>query len=71
MKLTAKQLRLINEISAADMAKVLGIGTLTYTQKEVGKTRFYVDEAYRIADYFKKDIDDIQWNRNISINDLL
>ena len=40
---------------------MLEINTLTYSQKESGKTRFYIDEAYKIAEMFDKDINDIIW----------
>ncbi len=61
MKFTVRQLRLLNGLSIKDMAKMLEINTLTYSQKESGKTRFYIDEAYKIAEMFDKDINDILW----------
>ena len=61
MKFTVRQLRLLNGLSIKDMAKMLEINTLTYSQKESGKTRFYIDESYKIAEMFDKDINDIIW----------
>lgn len=61
MKLNVKQLRMLNDISKSEMAKMLNINTLTYSQKENGKTKFYIDEAYKVAEIFEKQIDDIIW----------
>ena len=61
MKFTVKQLRIFNCLSIKDMAKMLEINTLTYSQKESGKTRFYINEAYKIAEMFDKNINDILW----------
>ena len=61
MKFTVRQLRLLNGLSIKDLANMLEINTLTYSQKESAKTTFYIDEAYKIAEMFDKDINDIIW----------
>lgn len=61
MKFTVRQLRLLSGLSIKDTAKMLGINQLTYSNKESGVTRFYIDEAQKLAEIFEKDINDIIW----------
>ena len=61
MNYTVRQLRMLNEMSLAKMAELLNVTVVTYSNKENGKTKFYIDEAQKIADFFKKEIKEIMW----------
>ncbi len=52
MKLSVKALRVNAGVKVKDAAKHLGISHRAYIRKENGETRFYVDEAVRLAHLF-------------------
>lgn len=58
-KITIRQIRLMNEVTQEDMAKLLDITTQAYVNKEIGKTRFYFDEVQLIAKTFNIDLNKI------------
>lgn len=52
-------LRKRNNLTQSDIAKMLGIATMTYNLKELGKREFTANEMFIIADYFGLKVDDI------------
>lgn len=56
-KMTIKQIRVGLNMTQKQMAKYLGISTVSYTNKEIGKRRFYFDEVERICELAKISID--------------
>lgn len=55
-----KNIRKENNISAKEMSEILGLTTTSaYYKKENESVKFTLDEAKKIADYFKKSIEDI------------
>ena len=56
-KMTIKQIRVGLNMTQKQMAKYLGISTVSYTNKEIGKRRFYFDEVKRICELSKISID--------------
>ena len=45
-------------LTQAELAKKIGISEVAYRQKEQGKRDFKLNECYKIAKIFKKDIGD-------------
>lgn len=43
----------------SDLAKVIGISSGSYQNKETGKTEFTLSEAKKISDIFKLSLEDI------------
>lgn len=56
-KMTIKQIRVGLNMTQKQMAKYLGISTVSYTNKEIGKRRFYFDEVKRICELAKTSTD--------------
>lgn len=56
-KMTIKQIRVGLNMNQKQMAKYLGISPVSYTNKEIGKRRFYFDEVKRICELAKISID--------------
>lgn len=54
---TVRQVRLMNERTQEEFAKLLNLSTQAYINKEKGDTRFYFDEIVIIADEFNVDLD--------------
>lgn len=54
-----KGLRVENDLSQDDMAKLIGISSSSYQRKESGDNQFLLIEADKIARILKKDIKDI------------
>ena len=52
-------LRKENNVTQADIARILCISTKAYSFKENGKTQFSMNEMFLISQYFKLDIEDI------------
>ena len=46
-------------LTQAELAKKIGISEVAYRQKEQGKRDFKLNECYKIAKIFKKDIGDL------------
>lgn len=49
-KMTIKQIRVGLDMTQKQMAKYLGISAVSYTNREIGKRRFYFDEVKRICE---------------------
>lgn len=55
-----RELRKEKGLTCEDMAKLLGLGTkAAYSKKELGRTKFTLEDARKISCVFGKDIDDI------------
>lgn len=54
-----KGLRIENDLSQKDMAKLIGISCSSYQRKESGENQFLLTEADKIAKVLKKEIRDI------------
>ena len=65
--LKLKVLRQSKGLSQEDMARKINMPTTTYVKKETGKTKFYIDEAYLISKILERDIEDIFFNKLVSI----
>ena len=52
-------IRRSQNISQREIAKLIGVATETYNNKELGKTQFKASEMFIIADFFDARIDDI------------
>lgn len=62
-----RELRNSKNISAEDMAAVLGLETkAAYYKKEAGNVKFTLSEAKKIADYFKLPIEEIFFTIEVS-----
>lgn len=48
-----------NNTNQETLAKLLDITTKSYSQKELGKTEFTMNEMFLISDYFKLSIEEI------------
>ena len=60
-KFTPRQARHLNGLSVKNVADKLGINSVTYFNKEQGKTRFYVDEAIKFSDIVGVPFEKIKW----------
>lgn len=58
-KFTVKQARSLTGYSQEKMAKILGISKNAYISKEVGSSKFYVDEAYMFSRIVELPMQDI------------
>lgn len=52
-------IRRSKNISQRELAKVIGVATETYNNKELGKTQFKASEMFAIANCFNMTIDEI------------
>ena len=48
-----------SDVSQQKMADLIGVNPKTYSQKELGKTQFTMNEMFTIAGFFNKKIEDI------------
>ena len=60
-KFTPRQARHLNGLSVQKVADKLGINSVTYFNKEQGKTRFYVDEALLFGEIVGVPFENIKW----------
>ena len=58
---TPRQARHYSGLSVQNVADKLGINSVTYFNKEKGKTRFYVDEAIKFSDIVGIPFENIKW----------
>ncbi|EPY2285862.1 helix-turn-helix transcriptional regulator [Clostridium sporogenes] len=63
-----KGLRAQNNLTQQDMAKLIDTSIQTYNRKELGKREFNLTEAKKIADYFKKSVDEIFFTETVNAN---
>lgn len=57
------ELRKQSGLRQEDMARMLGMSTTSYRQKELGQTEFKMSEMFDIADIFDKSISEIFTNK--------
>lgn len=60
MAITVRQMRLMHEATQEECAKLLDITPVAYRNKELGETRFYLDEVAKLCKHFGVDISDIK-----------
>lgn len=60
-KFTPRQARHLKCLSVQNVADKLGISSVTYFNKEQGKTRFYVDEAIKFSEIVGVPFENIKW----------
>ncbi len=65
-----KHLRIQNKKKQEDMAELLNISKANYSKKENGKLRFSLSEAYQIAQFYNKSIEDIFFKHEVSNTEL-
>lgn len=58
---TPRQARHLNGLSVQKVADELGISSVTYFNKEQGRTRFYVDEAIKFSKIVGIPFENIKW----------
>ncbi len=58
-QLTIRQVRLMNEATQEDFAKLLGISSTAYANKELGKQKFYFIEVKKICETYDIDVNRI------------
>lgn len=58
--MTIAELRRLRNKSQAEMAELLGISVMAYREKELGNTRFYLDEARKICKHLNFSLEEIQ-----------
>lgn len=58
--MTVAELRRMRGKSQQEIADLLNISLVAYRDKEMGKTRFYLNEARKICEYLKFPLADIQ-----------
>lgn len=61
-KFTVAELRRLKNITQRKAAKHIGITMNGYRFKEIGASRFYVDEALKLCELFGVNISDINWD---------
>lgn len=61
-----RELRLKNNISGMEMAKLLNITKSSYSKKELGSVKFSLNEAKLISDKFNISIEDIFFEDRVS-----
>ncbi|AJD83081.1 Cro/Cl family transcriptional regulator [Streptococcus phage Str-PAP-1] len=59
MQIVLYQLRKQNDISQEKMADVIGKTSVSYRNKELGRTDFSSSEMFKIANFFHKSISEI------------
>lgn len=58
---TPQQARGYSGVTAKEIAKKLGISYVAYSNKEIGKSRFFVDEAIEFAKIVGIPFENIKW----------
>lgn len=62
-----KEIRVKKNVTAEQMAKLLGLKTkAAYYKKEAGKVKFSIDEAKAISEYFNVSIEKIFFEQIVS-----
>lgn len=62
-----KAYRVMSDLTQNDMAKLLGISVVAYKNKEWGRAHFTLPESKKIADLFKRPIEQIFYSDEINI----
>ncbi|WP_147564672.1 helix-turn-helix transcriptional regulator [Clostridium tyrobutyricum] len=69
MNTIIKNLRLKNNLSCEEMANLIGVSKASYSKKENGLVKFSLVEAKVVADIFKKSIEEIFFNSEVTENE--
>lgn len=65
-----RKLRKYHELTCKDMAKLIGVDTRTYINKETGISQFKANEMYIIARRFNRSMDEIFLPNNFMIHEV-
>lgn len=65
-KMTVAEARRMRNISQDKVAEYLGISSNGYRKKELGESKFYIDEAYLICELFNMSLDDIYFGSSVA-----
>lgn len=65
-KMTVAEARRMRNISQDKVAEYLGISPNGYRKKELGESKFYIDEAYLICELFNMSLDDIYFGSSVA-----
>ncbi|QCH27959.1 helix-turn-helix transcriptional regulator [Clostridium tyrobutyricum] len=71
MNTIIKNLRLKNNLSCEEMANLIGVSKASYSKKENGLVKFSLVEAKVVADIFKKSIEEIFFNSEVTENETI
>ncbi len=63
---TIKEFRKSLGLKQEDFAKIIHVSKVNYSKKENGKVKFSLNEAFLISNYFKKPIESIFGEINVS-----
>jgi len=58
-----KSLRVMHDLTQEELAEILEMHEVTYNRKEKGLSKFYLDEAKKISNYFGESIETIFFNQ--------
>lgn len=64
--LTVAEARRLKNITQEEAANHLGVTMNTYRNKELGITKFYVDEAYSLCNLFGMTMDQIFFGKTVA-----
>ena len=64
--MTVAEARRMKNISQETVAKHLGISTNGYRKKELGESKFYIDEAFAICKLFDMELEDIFFGESVA-----
>ena len=65
-----RELRVSKGLTGEDMSTVIGTNAATYYKKEMGMLRFSLQDAKKIADFFKSTIEDVFYSSEESPVDI-
>lgn len=58
-RITVAEARRMRNISQEEAAKCIGVSLGAYRNKETGRSKFYIDEAYALSKLFGLELTDI------------
>lgn len=61
-----RSLRAYNKLKQVDMAEILGMSEASYSRKESGKSKFTLEEAWDLSQYFNTIIDKLFFEESVA-----
>lgn len=65
-KITIAEARRMRNVSQEEAAKCIGVSATAYRNKESGRSKFYIDEAYALCKMLKMDITEIFFGTSVA-----
>lgn len=65
-KITIAEARRMRNVSQEEAAKCIGVSATAYRNKESGRSKFYIDEAYALCKMLKMDITEIFFGKSVA-----